>query len=128
VKLSNELKAALWTTLFVFVAVFSAALLGFITDVAQWAGTDDAVFPSVTPLGKAAVAALAAAASGLLNYIIRWAQSKGVLPGAGPSYGGNEAEKLHPARYARDRGESALITILVVVVIVVLVLVVVGRV
>jgi len=100
-KLSNELKAALWTTLFVFIAVFSAALLGFVTDVAQWAGTDDATFPSVTPLGKAAVAALAAAASGLLNYIIRWAQSKGVLPGAGPSY--QTAEVPFP----RDRGQSS---------------------
>jgi len=123
-KLSNELKAALWTTLFVFIAVFSTALLGFVTDVAQWAGTDDATFPSVTPLGKAAVAAFAAAASGLLNYIIRWAQSKGVLPGAGPSYQTAEVRLNGP----RDRGQSTLITILVVVVIVVLVLVVVGRV
>lgn len=85
--MSNSLKAALWTFLFTFLGVFALALSGWIGDVATWAGTDGAVFPSVTPLGKAAVAALAAAGSGFVNWIVRFVQSKGILPGSGPVYG-----------------------------------------
>lgn len=87
--MSDALKAALWTALFTFIAVFGISLAGWIADVAAWASANDTTagaFPSVTPLGKAAVAAIAAAGSGLVNWIIRAAQSKNVLPGSGPSY------------------------------------------
>lgn len=84
--MNNSLKAALWTVLFTFIAVFGVGLLGWIVDVAEWASSESGEFPSVTPLGKLAVAALAAGASGLVNFVVRFAQSKGALPGEGPKY------------------------------------------
>lgn len=79
-------KAALFTALWTFIGVFGVSLAGWVSDVAAWAGTDGAVFPAVTPLGKAAVAAFAAAASGLVGWIVRTAQSHGMLPGEAPHY------------------------------------------
>lgn len=90
--MSDSLKAAGWTALFSFLAVFGVGLLGWIADVAAWAGTDGAEFPSVTVLGKMVVAALAAAASGFVNWVVRYAQSRNVLPGNGPSYTGHPAD------------------------------------
>lgn len=85
--MSDSVKAALWTALFTFVALFGISLLGWVQEVAAWAGSATAGdFPSVTPLGKAAVAAVAAAATGLINWIVRFAQAKGALPGNGPAY------------------------------------------
>jgi hypothetical protein len=84
---SNEVKAALWTALFTFVALFGASVFGWVQDVTEWASTSGtAVFPNVTVLGKAAVSALGAAAAGLVNFVVRWAQAQGVIPGAGPNY------------------------------------------
>lgn len=84
--MSNSLKAALYTALWSFLGVFSVSLLGWLGDVATWAGTDGAEFPAVTPLGKAAVAAFAAAASGAIGWVVRIAQSHHLLPGSAPSY------------------------------------------
>lgn len=89
--MSNALKAALWTALFTFLAVFGIATIGFLQDVASWASGDALTFPDVSVLGKAAVSAFAAAATGLVNWVVRLAQSKGALPGAGPVY--DTAEK-----------------------------------
>lgn len=85
--MSAPVKAALWTALFTFVAVFGISLMGWIVDVGAWASDKEAgQFPAVTPLAKALVAALAAGATGLVNFVIRFAQSKGALPGEGPVY------------------------------------------
>lgn len=87
--LSNPAKAALNTSWQTFIAVFGLALLGWIADVAEWAGSTGSEFPSISPLGKAAVSAACAAAAGLLTWIVREVQarraaSKGEL--AGPQY------------------------------------------
>ena len=68
---SNALRAALNTAWQTFLGVFSIALLGFISDVAKWADGDVAQFPAVSPLGKAAVAALAATSSFLVTWGVR---------------------------------------------------------
>lgn len=89
--MNDALKAALWTALFTFVAVFGISLLGWVSDVAAWASSNTTTstdFPSITPLAKAAVAAVAAGVTGLVNWVVRFAQSKGALPGNGPSYPG----------------------------------------
>jgi len=85
--MSNSVKAGLWSALFAFFGVLLPALLGFVGDVADWAGSVDGEFPSVTPLGKAVVAAMAAAVTFLLNFGFRWFQERGTLPGNGPAYG-----------------------------------------
>ena len=70
-KLSNPVKAAINTAWQTFVGVFGLALLGFLADVQRWAGDVDGAFPSVSPLGKAAAAAVAAAFSGLVAFMRR---------------------------------------------------------
>lgn len=87
--MSNELKAAVSTAIFTFIALFGASLIGWVQAVVDWsaAGGVD-VFPDVSVLGKAAVAAAGAALTGLINFAVRWAQAQGVLPGRGPTYPG----------------------------------------
>lgn len=84
--MKDATKSALYTALWSFLGVFGVSLLGWLGDIATWAGTDGATFPAVTPLGKAAVAAFAAAASGLIGWLVRTAQSRGMLPGSAPHY------------------------------------------
>lgn len=84
--MKDATKSALFTALWTFIGVFGVSLAGWISDVASWAGTDAAEFPAVTPLGKAVVAAFAAAASGLVGWIVRTAQSHHILPGEAPHY------------------------------------------
>lgn len=71
-----------WQT---FIGVFGLALLGFISDVARWADSGAGAFPSVSPLGKAAVAALAAASSFLVTWLVRGVQ-QAKNPANGPQY------------------------------------------
>jgi hypothetical protein len=82
---SNALRAALNTAWQTFIGVFGVALLGFISDVAKWADGDVERFPAVSPLGKAAVAALAAAGSFAVTWIIRGFQQYR-NPETGPQY------------------------------------------
>lgn len=84
--MTDSVKAALYTALWTFIGVFGISLLGWLGDVATWASSDLETFPSVTPLGKAAVAALAAAAAGFVGWVVRWSQSHGWLPGEPPQY------------------------------------------
>jgi hypothetical protein len=68
-RLSDPVRRALRTGIQVFVGVFLVGLLGWIQNVAAWASsTDDSAFPSVSPLGKLAVAALSAAATAMVAY------------------------------------------------------------
>lgn len=84
--MTDSIKAALYTALWSFIGVFSVSLLGWLGDVAVWASSDLADFPSVTPLGKAAVSALAAAAAGFVSWVVRTSQAHGWLPGEPPQY------------------------------------------
>lgn len=85
--MSNEFKAALSTAVFTFIALFGASLVGWVQQVVEWSAAGGVeVFPDVSTLGKAAVAAAGAALTGLINYVVRVAQAKGVLPGRGPTY------------------------------------------
>jgi hypothetical protein len=87
VKAGPAVRPALMTALFTFVAVFGAALTGWLTEVIGWLEAVDAPeqaeFPDPSVLGKAAVAGVVAAASGLVNFAVRWAQvmlGKGSVP------------------------------------------------
>ena len=82
--LPNPVKAALNTFWQTFAGVFGLALLGWVADIADWAGSTEGTFPSISPLGKAAVAAAAAAFSGLIALVVRSAQAR--TTGGGPQY------------------------------------------
>lgn len=84
-KLSNSAKAAINTTWQSFFAMFSLSLLGWLRDVQVWAGSVDAQFPSVSPLGKAAAAAASSAFAGLVTYVYRAIKVK-KSPDSGPQY------------------------------------------
>lgn len=83
---SNAFRAAVNTAWQTFLGVFLLALLGFLGDVVGWLNeTGAGEFPSVTPLGKAAVAGAAAAASFLVTWLIRTIQQTR-NPLSGPHY------------------------------------------
>ncbi len=84
----DAVKAGLWTAVFSFATLFSVSLLGFLGDVLAWAQAAPGtvvVFPDPSVLAKAAVAALVAAAIGLVNTLVRLVQARLGL-GSGPSY------------------------------------------
>jgi hypothetical protein len=64
------LRAASRTAVQTFVAVFGLSLVGWLADVGAWAGSSEGTFPSISPLGKAVVAALVAASSGLVSALM----------------------------------------------------------
>lgn len=83
----NSAKAAGWTFVFSFIGLFSVTLLGWLQDVTVWASDSGvAEFPTLSVLGYGAVAAATSAAIGVVNFVVRYAQGKGVLPGNGPTY------------------------------------------
>lgn len=85
---NDAFRAACWTALFTFVALFGLSLLGWLNDVWEWAQDKEHIvlFPDPAVLLKAAVSATVAAITGLINFVVRWAQSRSLLPGAGPTY------------------------------------------
>ena len=85
-KINAKTYAGIKTAVITFVTLFAVNLVGFFNDLMSWAGADGEPFPSVSPLGKAAVAAAAAAAVGLVNFFVNYGQEKGIVPGQAPSY------------------------------------------
>ena len=81
-------RAALATAFFSFVTLFGLAALSWLQDVWTWAsGGTAALFPDPSVLYKAAVAATVSALIGLVNFAVRWAQSKtGVAASTTPTY------------------------------------------
>lgn len=87
----DALRAALATALWSFVGLFGLSLLGWLADLQQWASSSGAsAFPSLSVLGYAAVAAVAAAVIAGLNFLWRLAQAQGWLGASyqakGPDY------------------------------------------
>lgn len=85
----NAVKAAAWTALFTFISLFGLSLLDWLNDVWAWAQDKENVvlFPDPTVLAKAGVSAVMAAVTGLVNFAVRWAQSKtGVGSATVPRY------------------------------------------
>lgn len=63
-------RSGLRVATYTFISMFGLSLGGFLVDVQSWATSAEAAeFPSVAPLGKAAVAALVSALSGLSSFI-----------------------------------------------------------
>lgn len=83
-KLPDAWKAAINTAWQSAVGAFLLSLLGFLHDVQEWAG-GAAEFPSVTPLGKAVMAALVGAVAGLITVVHRSIKAGPVYPGTPPA-------------------------------------------
>jgi hypothetical protein len=84
---NNAAKAALYTALWTFIGTFAITAFGWLQDLAEWASTSGATpLPGLSTIGYAAVSAAVAAAGGVVTFIVRTAQSHGVLPGDGPTY------------------------------------------
>lgn len=84
-RLPNAVKAASHSAWQAFFGVFGAALLGFLADVGRWAGDTNNAFPAVSPLGKAAMAGVAAAATFVVTLFYRGVQ-QAKNPAVGPHY------------------------------------------
>lgn len=87
-RLPDQLKAALATALFIFLTGFGTSLTGWVQSLVDWALLDgEGPAPDPSVLKSAAFSAAAAAAVGVVNYVVRLLQSKtNVIPGSGPSY------------------------------------------
>lgn len=70
------------------VGTFVPLTLGWLTRVADWASSSGATeFPSLTVLGYGAVSAAVGLATGVVNAVYRWVQSRSsLIPGDGPTY------------------------------------------
>lgn len=84
----NELKAALWTAAFTFVATVASAATGLLAAVENVVnGSDPTITDDLATFGKVVLSAAVAAGAFLVNFAYRWAQARGVnLPGATPTY------------------------------------------
>lgn len=80
ITLSNSARKAARTFLQTFIGVFAVTLLGFLAQVTEWASQADAAFPSLSPLGKGAVAATAAGAVALVTYAQNALEVRGTIP------------------------------------------------
>lgn len=72
----HALRPALMTALWTFIALFGLTFTGWLGDVAEWAsssGTQE--FPALSILGYGVVSAAAAAASGVVAFVVRAAQT-----------------------------------------------------
>jgi hypothetical protein len=83
--------AAGWTALFSFITLFGVTAIGWLQDVVVWASDSGvAEFPSLSVLGYGFVAAAASVAIGFVNFVVRFAQLKGVFgqraSAVGPTY------------------------------------------
>lgn len=84
--MTNSFKAALWTAIFTFIATAGTALVGLLGSVTEWINGGDPIAADVSNFGKVVASAFVAGVAGLVNWAVRAAQAKGVLPGSGPSY------------------------------------------
>ena len=83
----DTMKAGAYTALWAFIALFGLSLAGWLSDLYQWASSSGREpLPGLSVLGYALVAAIASSVAGLVTFIVRFAQSKNVLPGSGPTY------------------------------------------
>lgn len=81
----DALRAAAWTAVFTFVALFAGELAGVFGQVASWAAGGQP--PDLSTVGAAAAAAAAAAGTAAVNFLYRALQARGVpLPGQQPRY------------------------------------------
>lgn len=84
----DSLKAALWTALFTFIGTVAIAFIPFLQAVGDWLNGDDpTLIDDWSTFSRVLVSAFIAAISGLINWAVRFAQEKNVLPGEGPHYG-----------------------------------------
>lgn len=85
----DALKSALFSALWSFAATVLVLSLGWLASVAQWASTSGhSPLPGLSVIGYAVVGAFISAFAGLISFVVRFLQGKGILPGTPPKFGG----------------------------------------
>lgn len=85
--MNDSLKSAFYTFLWSFIASVLVLATGWLGDLAQWASSSGhAPLPGLSVIGYAVISALIGAAGGLVAFAVRYAQSKGALPGQPPKF------------------------------------------
>lgn len=98
--MNHNIHAGVKTAIITFFTLFAASLFGFLGDVQRWASDTTGAehhFPSLQPLGKGFVSALAGALVGLVTFLINWGQANGKLPGKAAQYPDAPADPPPPA-------------------------------
>lgn len=120
-RLPDPVRRALRLFLWTFLGIFSVTLTGWLGSVVEWASTSDQAFPGLTPLGKAAVAATAAAASAVVAYVVNALEDRGTVPAV------LKAPASDGAKPAPDQAGYSVIEVLVAVFLVLVILFVLVR-
>lgn len=89
-KLTDPIKSALSTALWSFLGAVAILTTGWLADLAKWASSSGrSPLPGLSVIGYAVLSALFASAGGIVAFVVRFAQSKNVLPGQPPSFPGS---------------------------------------
>lgn len=90
-KLPDSVKSALSTALWTFIGSVLILSTGWLADLAKWASSSGKTpLPGLSVIGYAVLSALFAAAGGIVSFLVRYAQSKNVLPGEPPKFVGGQ--------------------------------------
>ena len=84
-KLPNWLRAGVVTAFYTAVVPFLLSMLGWLNDLAEWAGGEGVDFPDLSVVRQAAVALALAVVVGAINAAVRYVQEKRNL-GVPPTY------------------------------------------
>jgi len=85
--MKDQFKSGLWSSLWTFLALFAVTALKFLSQIAEWAGSNGhQPFPDVSVVGYAVISAVVAALSGLIAFAVRVLQAKNVVPGNAPVF------------------------------------------
>lgn len=84
----NSLKSGLYTALWTFIGTVLLLSVGWLQSLASWSSTNGhAPLPGLSTIGYAVIGALVSAASGLVAFLVRTAQTTiPAVPGAPPQF------------------------------------------
>ena len=86
-KLTDPLKSAMSTAAWTFLSSVAVLSTGWLASLAKWASTSGHTpLPGLSVVGYAVLSALLGAAGGVVSFVVRFAQSKNVLPGQPPAF------------------------------------------
>lgn len=85
----NAVKLALSTALWSFIGSVCVLSAGWLGDLAKWASSSGhSPLPGLSVIGYAVMSALIASSGGIVAFVVRFAQSRNVLPGEPPAFPG----------------------------------------
>lgn len=110
-KLSNPVKAALSGAAWTFIGSVLLLSFGWLSSLASWASSSGkSPLPGLSVIGYAVISAAVSAATGLVTFLVRFAQQQNVIPGEPPAFGQTAAQTAEVAGRPEPRAMTAAAT------------------